>query len=196
MSASDPVSEHDLIERCLRGDDAAWADLVARYQGLVYSVPRRMGLSPEDSAEVFQAVCILLYQRLGSVRDRNRLGGWLLTTATREAVRMSRRVRRDALREAPRDDDGEIMEADLHDPRPLASQDREAIERAQILRSAMAELPERCRLLLEAFLCEDEPNYRDIARRLEIPIGSIGPTRARCFAKLRERLEGKGIGSR
>src|SRR5689334_7188669 len=98
MAARDPDSEHDLIERCLGGDDAAWSDLVGRYQGLIYSVPRRMGLSAEDSADVFQLVCVLLYQRLGSVRDPSRLGGWLLTTASREAIRVSRRARRDAPR--------------------------------------------------------------------------------------------------
>lgn len=193
MSASEPSTEHELIERCLSGDDVAWGELVARYQGLIYSVPRRMGLSPDDAADVFQAVCILLYQRLDSVRDPNRLGGWLLTTATREAVRASRRVRRDAQREGARDEDGEVLEADLRDIRPLADEHREAIERAQLLRSALAELSERCRLLLEALLGDDEPNYRDIARRLDIPIGSIGPTRARCFARLRELLAARGL---
>ena len=189
MSASDPATEQELIERCLAGDDAAWGELVARSQGLVYSVPRRMGLRPEDAAEVFQTVWILLYQRLASVRDPARLGGWLLTTATRESVRASRRARRDALR----GEGGDAPEADVRDARPLADEDREALERAQILRSALSELSERCRLLLEAFLADDEPNYRDVARRLGIPIGSIGPTRARCFARLRELLAERGL---
>jgi RNA polymerase sigma factor (sigma-70 family) len=188
MSASDPATEQELIERCLAGDDAAWGELVARYQGLVYSVPRRMGLSAEDAADVFQTVWVLLYRRLGSVRDPVRLGGWLLTTATREAVRASRRARAAALRE-----EADAAEASCRDTLPLADEQREAIERAQILRSALAELSERCRLLLEAFLAADEPNYRDVARRLGIPVGSIGPTRARCLARLRELLESRGL---
>ena len=81
MSGQDPATECDLIERCLRGEEGAWSELIARYQGLIYSVPRRMGLTPDDAADVFQRVCILLYQRLDSIRDPNRLGGWLLTTA-------------------------------------------------------------------------------------------------------------------
>lgn len=187
MAAPDPSTEQELIDRCLRGEDAAWADLVARYQGLIYSVPRRMGLAPDDAADVFQTVCILLYQRLGSVREPSRLGGWLLTTATREAIRAARRRRAGSL------DDDEVHREDPPDVRPLADERREALERAQILRSALAELPERCRILLDAFLAEDEPNYRDVARRLEIPIGSIGPTRARCFARLRSLLVARGL---
>jgi RNA polymerase sigma factor (sigma-70 family) len=187
--APDPPSEHELIERCLGGDDAAWSEFVARYQGLVYSVPRRMRLSEADAADVFQTVFMLLFQRLSSVRDPSRLGGWLLTTATREAMRAARRSAR-----APRlDDDAASPNELVPDAEPLADEHREAIERAQILRSALAELSERCRTLLEAFLEEDEPNYRDVARRLEIPIGSIGPTRARCFARLRELLERRGL---
>jgi RNA polymerase sigma factor (sigma-70 family) len=189
--APDPPSEHELIERCLGGDDAAWSELVARYQGLVYSVPRRMRLSEADAADVFQTVFMLLFQRLSSIRDPSRLGGWLLTTATREAMRAARRGAR-----APRlEDDAASPDEALADARPLADEDREAIERAQMLRSALAELSERCRTLLEAFLEEDEPNYRDVARRLEIPIGSIGPTRARCLARLRELLERRGLKS-
>ena len=189
----EPLTESDLIERCLRGDDAAWRELISRYRGLIYSVPRRMGLGPDDAADVFQSVCVLLYPRLGSVRDPRRLGGWLLTTASREALRASRRARRDRPAVPPRSGDDEPSRLDVADASPLADEHREAIERAQILRSALLELSDRCRALLEAFLREDDANYRDVARRLGIPIGSIGPTRARCFARLREVLRSKGL---
>lgn len=189
MAAPDPPTEQELIDRCLRGDDAAWSALVGRYQGLIYSVPRRMGLAPEDASDVFQTVCVLLYQRLSTIREPARLGGWLLTTASREALRAARRGAR-RRRHGDLDDEAEDEPADV---RPLADERREALERAQILRSALAELPERCRLLLEEFLSADEPNYRDVARRLGIPIGSIGPTRARCFARLRELLVARGV---
>ncbi|MBK6314444.1 MAG: sigma-70 family RNA polymerase sigma factor [Blastocatellia bacterium] len=193
MPAPDSSTEPDLIERCLSGDDAAWRELIARYQGLIYSVPRRMGMSPEASADVFQCVCVLLYQRLGSIRDPNRLGGWLLTTASREAIRTSRRAKRTVSLDNGRDDAAGSAENDLPDLRPLADEDREAIERAQMLRSALAEMSDRCRTLLEAFLDDEESNYRDVARRLNIPIGSIGPTRARCFSKLKELLAARGL---
>lgn len=193
MSQPEVATENDLIDACLRGEDEAWKELISRYQGLIYSVPRRMGLSPEDSSDVFQRVCILLYQRLSSVRDPRRLGGWLLTTASREAIRTSRRVRREIPIESGREDVESSVENDLVDPLPLADADRESLERAQILRSAIAQLSGRCRTLLEAFLQEDSANYRDIAVRLGIPIGSIGPTRARCFAHLRELLRDRGL---
>ena len=134
MPAPDSSTEPDLIERCLSGDDAAWRELIARYQGLIYSVPRRMGMSPEASADVFQCVCVLLYQRLGSIPDPNRLGGWLLTTASREAIRTSRRAKRTVSPDNGRDDAAGSAENDLPDLRPLADEDREAIERAQMLR--------------------------------------------------------------
>jgi RNA polymerase sigma factor (sigma-70 family) len=193
MPAPDSCTEPDLIERCLAGDDAAWRDLVARYQGLIYSVPRRMGLSPEASADVFQCVCVLLFQRLSSIRDPNRLGGWLLTTASREAIRASRRAKRTVSIESGREDAVGSAESDLPDLRPLADEDRESLERAQLLRSALSEMSDRCRTLLEAFLNDEDANYRDVARRLGIPIGSIGPTRARCFAKLKDMLASRGL---
>lgn len=193
MPSPDPSTEPDLIERCLSGDDAAWRELISRYQGLIFSVPRRMGLSHEASADVFQCVCVLLYQRLGSIRDPNRLGGWLLTTASREAIRASRRAKRTVPIESGREDAAGSTENDLPDLRPLADEDRETLERAQLLRSALAEMSDRCRTLLEAFLNDEEANYRDVARRLGIPIGSIGPTRARCFAKLKDLLAARGL---
>lgn len=190
---TEPLSESELIERCLGGDDDAWRELIGRYQALVYSVPRRMGLPPEDSADVFQRVCITLYQRLGAVRDPNRLGGWLLTTATREAIRASRRKRRDVPIDTAPEDDAQAP-LDPPDARPLPDDVFAELEIAQLLRSALAELSERCRLILSEFLREDEsPNYRDIARRIGVPVGSLGPTRARCLARLREVLRARGI---
>jgi RNA polymerase sigma factor (sigma-70 family) len=186
----------DLIERCLKGDDTAWSELIKRYQGLIYSVPRRRGLGPDDAADVFQRVCILLYQALGTIRNPERLGGWLLTTASRETTRVARRQRREAPAESYTIDN---EKQDVHvsrepiDLQPLADEIREELERAQLLRSALVELSERCRVLLEAFLADEALDYKDIARRLGIPIGSIGPTRARCFAKLKALLVARGL---
>jgi RNA polymerase sigma factor (sigma-70 family) len=189
------ISEAELVDLCLRGDECAWSELVSRYQGLIYSVPRRMGLSPDDSADVFQRVCILLYQRLGAIRDPERLGGWLLTTASREAVRVGRRARRDVSLDGD-DLEGSHRQRDIRDLTPLADDVCAELERAQLLRSALADLSARCRTILAEFLREDATDsYRDIARRLGIPIGSIGPTRARCLAQLRELLRVHGIDS-
>lgn len=195
MPEPNSPKEDDLVDRCLGGDDAAWAELIGRYQGLIYSVPRRMGLSAEDSADVFQRTCILLYQRLGAIRDPGKLGGWLLTTASREAMRTSRRVRRDVPLDAGRGLEDEAPPApEPRDARPLADDQCAELERAQLLRSALAELSERCRGILGEFLNEDATDsYKDVARRLGIPIGSIGPTRARCLAQLRALLVERGL---
>jgi RNA polymerase sigma factor (sigma-70 family) len=193
MSDLKPHSEAELVQLCLNGDEAAWSELVARYQGLIYSVPRRMGLSPEDSADVFQRVCVLLYQRLAAIRDPERLGGWLLTTASREAFRVGRRARRDLPLELD-DEEGARLRFEPRDLNPLADEACTELERAQILRSVLAELSDRCRLILTEFLRSDATDsYKDIARRLGIPIGSIGPTRARCLSQLRDMLRTRGV---
>jgi RNA polymerase sigma factor (sigma-70 family) len=192
-AGEEPSTERRLFELCVEGDERAWAELLARYQRLIYSVPIQMGLSQEDADDVFQQVCSLLYTRLRSVRDPLKLPGWLVTTAKRESWLVARRARRSAARNLSRDD-ADAPAAEPSDPRPLADTVCAELERAQALRSAMAEMPERCRLILGAFLDESQPaDYTDVARRLGLPRGSLGPTRARCLALLRELLKERGI---
>ena len=97
---------------------------------------------------------------------------------------------------SPDDVEAGARALDPADARPLADDVYADLERAQAIRSALAEMPDRCRLLLEAFLHEESPNYKEIARRLEMPIGSIGPTRARCLARLRDLLAARGVTGR
>ncbi len=195
MSRPERETDADLVERCLGGDEEAWDALIARYRRLIFAVPTRAGLSVEDSAEVFQNVCVELFQRLDRLRDPDCLPGWLTTTARRETWLVGRKTRRRETLVGAGGPTG--LEDAAPDPTPLADVTCERLERAQILWNALDELPERCRAVLLEFLREDRSDrYADVAERLGLPRGSLGPTRARCFDRLRRILKRRGIGSR
>lgn len=172
-----------LIEACLNGSQRAWDSLVEQYSRLVYSIPRRYQLSDADSDDVFQAVFLQLYRQLAALRDQTRLSSWLITTTHRECWRVSRR-------EHPLNDlDPAWSDRDAPDPQATA-----AWEEQHLVRQALTELGGRCEQLLTAlFLDPEHPDYEEIARRLSIAVGSIGPSRARCFEKLERILRKLGF---
>lgn len=171
-------SDAELIAACLDGRQRAWDELIERYQRLVYSVPRKCRLGDADAEDVVQAVFIQLYRRLESLRDAERLASWLLTTAYRESWRIAREGRRHV-------GDGDLV--DMPGPVPDDATVADA-ERTQLVRQALRALGGRCEALLTALFRENGvPNYEAIARELDMKVGSIGPTRARCFRKL-ERI--------
>jgi hypothetical protein len=87
----------ELVARASTGDQVAWDQLVERYGGMVWAVARAQGLGPHDAGDVSQVTWLLLVQHLGSLQHPERLGVWLLTTATREAYRMRKLRGREAL---------------------------------------------------------------------------------------------------
>jgi RNA polymerase sigma factor (sigma-70 family) len=194
-NAGGPVSgfESDslLVDACLRGETAAWTRLVERYSRLVWSVGRKYGLSTQDAEDVHQTTFASLVRHLEDVRDRERLSSWLITTATRECWRL-RRTR--ASRGGSEVGGGLSGGLDDLPDVPLPETDRHDEER-QLVREGLARLNERCRDLLQVlFACDGEPHYPTIASQLDMPIGSIGPTRARCLAKLESILRSLGVG--
>lgn len=181
-----------LIAACLAGDHAAWETLISRYQRLIYSIPVKSGLTPDDAADIFQSVCLKLYEKLATLRDHEKISSWLITTTTRECWRLSARNRRDAQSSASGDDDDSDPLGDIPAAGPLADEQREMLERQHAVRQAVESLTERCReLLTMLFYQTEESSYADIARRMEMPAPSIGPTRARCLEKLKKLLQGK-----
>lgn len=181
MYRSDPA----LIAACLDGRKEAWDSLVERYGRLVYSIPRRYGLSEADADDVFQNVFLTLYRSLPKLRDQTRLSAWLITTAHRECWRIGKR----------RDDypDLDQVMEDVSEP----SRDRLIEwERQHLVQEGLKLLGGLCEQLLRAlFMDTANPSYEVIAKRLGIRVGSIGPTRARCFQKLERVLARLGIGS-
>lgn len=185
-------SDSEIITSCLQGEASGWEALIHRYQRLIFSIPLKMRLSADDAADIFQAVCLKLYENLSKLREQERLSSWLITTTTRECWRLSARQRR----EAPADDLGNEEESDIISQlpanAPLPDEERIALEQQQAVRQGIAALSERCReLLTRLFYQKEELSYQEIARQMEMPIASIGPTRARCLEKLKKLLEGK-----
>jgi RNA polymerase sigma factor (sigma-70 family) len=177
-----------LVCACLDGEAAAWNALVARYQRLVFTIALRCGLDESAAADVFQVVFERLHVSLPRLVQPDRLQAWIVTTAKREAIRSSQRARRTVSLDDPAGETVALLAAD--DPLPDAVvEDLRSLDR---LRDALARLDERCRALLTALFLEPgdvEPSYREIAERLGMRIGSLGPTRARCLEKLRQLME-------
>lgn len=177
-----------LIEACLKGSDQAWEALLVRYQRLIYSIPLRYGLPEHDANDVFQNVSLLLWENLGRLRDRARLGAWLVITTRRECWRMLRQHRQNT---TVVDDDS--LEKLL--PTSTLSEDEFlTLERQSQVRAAVGYLEMPCQELLALlFYAEPRPTYNEIAQRLTLPEGSIGPNRSRCLEKLMKILESMGF---
>ena len=183
------LDDHDLIARCLEGDEFAWEALIRRYQRLVYSIPIRYGLGEEVASDVFQAVCLLLLEHLSALKDTGKLASWLITTTSRECWRVAHRLRREAPMGEGGEDGGRLR-ADVPDERPLAEAEQIQLAEQHRVRVALEGASERCRTLLQLlYFAQERPSYEEISRRIGIPVPSIGPTRARCLEKLRRMLE-------
>lgn len=192
--ASQPCAPQEddaaLVARCLKGDGAAWTLLVKRYQRLVYTIVRRIGLDEHGAADVFQTVFARLVEQLPRIQDPSRLQAWIVTTAKREALLQRGRGQRNVsmTQEDGSDDEGAgTGEWDLADESPIAEQALQDLQQLAALRNALDRLDPRCRdMLLLLFRDEDDKlSYDEVARRLGAPVGSIGPTRSRCLDKLR-----------
>lgn len=187
MSDSTTDDDAALVARCRQGDGGAWALLVARYQRLVHAVVRRTGLDDHAAADVFQTTFARLLEHLPRLSQPERLQAWIVTTAKREALRARERARRHLSLTREDDDEGASIEDSLADEAPIAEEALAELQQLHRLRLGMDRLDSRCRQLLElVFRDEDEHlPYDEVARRLGVPTGSIGPTRSRCLDKLR-----------
>lgn len=164
------------------GDQKAWDQLVSRYSGLVWATVRSFRLGDADAADVFQGTWFRLVEKLHQIRDGAGLGSWLARTARNEAIDLLRRRGR----ESPADFDEQLDE-----PVSTAGLPEETVLRAEedrLLWQAVQRLPHRCSRLLRAMGADPPPSYAELAAALGMPIGSIGPTRARCLETLRGLL--------
>jgi RNA polymerase sigma factor (sigma-70 family) len=200
LSPATPLTDDpppdELVRRCLHGDAAAWRLLVERYVRLVRSIPARQGFSPGEVDDVGQEVFLALAQNLHLIEDAERLPAWLVTTTRRVCWRQQARRRNEEPLERAESgvgDDGP-PQRELVSPLPTPQEVLQDWERQQTLHQALARLGDRCRQLLTLiFLDPDEPSYDEISARLEMPKGSIGPTRNRCLQQLRSHLDGVDI---
>jgi RNA polymerase sigma factor (sigma-70 family) len=179
-----------LVRAAAAGDQVSWERLVDLFSGLIWSIARAHGLSRSDAADVSQTTWLKLVEYVGRLRDPNRVGAWLAATARHECIRSLRRT----ARHMPAGHGIDLE--DLPVPVVESSSEEDAIltsERDAVLWRSLQALPERCRLLIRILLAEPRPSYEDVAEALEMPIGSIGPTRARCLERLRQDAELAGV---
>lgn len=178
------LTDAELVRACIDGDQQAWEQLVQRYQRLVYSIPRRSGLDQDAAAEVFQRVFTSLVEHLDGLERPERVSAWLVTAAKRESWRAARRPAASRAALAP-----EEHAADVPDSEVLAEDELVRLEEHATLRRAIDCLEDRCRELVYLMFYADEPlSYGEVAERLGIAEGSIGPIRGRCLERLRRLM--------
>lgn len=175
-------TDERLVKACLDGDERAWALLIARYERLIRSFPRRYGADPHDSADVFQLVCVELFQALPILRNVGSVRSWIATVAAHQAYRWKRRHVLRLVREGY--DVAVTAPVDVS-----AFHDIERAEREEVVRCAIARLTAREQQLIRLLFYQDPPvSYDEVATRLGLATGSIGATRSRCLERLRRML--------
>jgi RNA polymerase sigma factor (sigma-70 family) len=174
-----------LVARAADGDQRAWNALVDEFAGVVWAATRTYRLSGADAADVFQTTWMRLVQNADRIQDPTRLGAWLATTARRECIDVLRR----ASRLIPRSHDLPEPPSDAphHAERLIAEQHAVAV------RVALRRLGPRDSALLRMLSAEPVPSYREIGAALNMPVGSIGPSRARALARLRHEAARAGL---
>jgi RNA polymerase sigma factor (sigma-70 family) len=178
-----------LVRDCLNGDERAWAALIAKYKNLIYSVPLKYGATPEDAADIFQSVCLELFAELPRLRSTEALPGWLITVTAHLSFHWKQKRRRRA-----EDELSDLQEERLEDQGIAPPDLVEEVQREQLIREAVAQLPPRCQEIIQLLFYEQPPlSYRDLAGRLGLATGSIGFIRGRCLKRLQRALERKGI---
>ena len=187
-SSSVDRSTAELVLAARSGDAVAYEEIVHRYEHFVWSVVRSFRLGNADAHDAVQATWLRLVENLGRLRDPDHLGSWLATTASRECLRLIRRGARETWdveeRLATRADES-------------ASPEQHAIDglMAGLLWEHLQVLPPRGQALLRAMSRPDAPAYAELSRTMNMPIGSIGPTRGRYLKRLRQHLEAAGLGA-
>lgn len=180
----------ELIKLCLEEDREAWAALVERYSGLIYSIAWKSNLTPEDVADVFQSVSLALLEGLAELRDWTKLSAWLTQVTIHECMRVKRRRSRPvtSLEEV----DEEV--ANIPDESILPDEMIQQLETQQLVQQALAMMDEPCRCLLTHLFFETEGgSYENIAEELGLSISTIGPKRGRCLKKLLQILQNLGL---
>jgi RNA polymerase sigma factor (sigma-70 family) len=170
-----------LLESATRGSREAWEELVEEFGGMVWAVARSHRLSDADAADVAQTTWLRLLEHLGEINEPARVGAWLATTARRECLRVLRVSQRDVLwGDEP---------VELESPGAPPDEALLVAERDQMLWRCFACLRPSDQALLRLLVVDPQPSYEEISAALDMPIGSIGPTRARALDRLRKELE-------
>ncbi|MBZ5631116.1 MAG: sigma-70 family RNA polymerase sigma factor [Acidobacteriia bacterium] len=182
-------SDARLVRECLNGNEQAWAAVIQKYKRLIYSIPFKYGLTPEDAGDVFQAVCLELFSELVNLRKAEALQSWLISVTIHTCLRWKKQrlsgheIEADSLQQEPPD-------AAALAPFTMLEQ----LEKEQSVRQAISRLPARCAEMIRLLFYEQPPlPYAEVARRLGLATGSIGFIRGRCLKRLQKELEKQGL---
>ena len=181
-------SNERLVRECGKGNQAAWSALIEKYKNLIFSIPIKFGLSREDAADIFQAVCLDLLSDLPKLREPRALPKWLMQTSFHKCLHWKKH------RLTLFDDAQEVETRPEASTEELPEDMLYQLQREQVLRDAIATLPTRCHRMVGMLFFESPPRpYQEIAKQLGIATGSIGFIRGRCLRLLRQRLEKEGF---
>ena len=180
-------SDAELVRLCRAGDQAAWNELVGRYQRLIYAIPRRAGLSDEQAADVFQEVFLTLLQKINDIEQPDRIRAWMVTTAKFKTWSIVRGEK--GFYSPETDEEMEAEMANLRDNSPLADDMLIELEEQHLIRSALKRLEERCRQIISMiYLRDPAASYVEVAKAIGVGETSISPLRSRCLKKLEKIL--------
>ena len=180
-------SDAELVRECRSGSQQAWDELVARYQRLIYAVPRRAGLTEEQAADIFQEVFLTLFEKLDEIEQPEKIRSWIVTTAkfkTWGAVRASK-----GFYSPETEEEMEQEMAGIPDKAPLADEMLIELEQQHLIRTALKLLEERCQKILSMlYLRTESASYVEVANAVGVGETSISPLRSRCLKKLEKLL--------
>jgi RNA polymerase sigma factor (sigma-70 family) len=189
----EPAEVTVLIHRATEGDPTAWNAIVDEFAGLLWSVVRGFRLNEAQSADAVQTTWLRLVEHIADLREPEHVAGWLKTTAHRVCLQAIRQGGREQLTDWE-EDRGPVSGVRYEGPDedgPEAAAMRQ--EQQVLVRRALAELPDRHRQLMELLVASPPISYQDISARLGMPVGSIGPTRARILTRMRDSLATVGL---
>jgi RNA polymerase sigma factor (sigma-70 family) len=176
-----------LVKECLAGNEEAWSALVDKYKALIYSIPIKYQMPPQEAADVFQAVCMELLSRLPDLRQPKALPAWLIQVTHHQCFRWKRQQQR----VVSSDSETGILEPEIP---PVAESLIRQTQEEQILRVAISDLAPQCQKLVAALFFEFPARpYAEIAADLGLAVGSIGFTRQKCIERLRKSLKKMGF---
>jgi RNA polymerase sigma factor (sigma-70 family) len=175
------VETRTVLAAAGRGDQAAWDAIVAEYSSLLWSIARGFRLDRVDAADVVQLTWLRLVENIDRIADPDALPAWLATTVRRECLQLIRRTSRQRVVRQP---DG----VEPADPDPPVEHRVLLDERDAALWRMVGQLSDLCVRLLRVLMASPRPSYPAVSAALDMPVGSIGPTRQRCLRRLRELL--------
>jgi RNA polymerase sigma factor (sigma-70 family) len=178
-----------LVRQAAEGDRGAWERLVDQYARLIWAITRDFKLVESDAADVAQVTWLRLLENIHKIVHPDRVGSWLAATARNECLRSLAARKRVVLA-----DDDVVLEG-AATPEPEIDEHLLSAERSEMVREALSRLPWRWQRMLELLMADPPASYAEISDQLGLPIGSIGPTRSRCLARLRDLLRSPDAGS-